>query len=492
VSNGLKVAPWLELLVLSTLALSLRLYSFCDHSLWLDESYSLLRSASPWPAFIADIAENDAHPPFYYALLKLWLMVLQGNDPVIAGRMLSAGFDVGTLIFVYLLLCQMASRMAARAGSFCYLSSCWMISLSQEIRHYSLVSLLAIASTWCLVQVLQQNHPRKYIAIYGLLTLVGMYTFYYLAFLFVIHFILFWLLCPKLRAYFLMVIFLMMLLYLPWALWVIPSKVHLLPSTIDSSQVGFGWQNALLLTQHCIWGETAQELHLYLGILLFLALLCPIFQKKWDIPGFLLYIALMVVGSVGLFILLPWKGHVFQTRYLAFLAPLAWIGIMLWACRKMWILALVSFLILLGNFYSLHLYYNQEKQAWQKVATYVSENIQHQDVLCFNPFYLLQPFWYYYENIAPSDREFIPGYSYASSERNLLDERYRHLIYLEPKDLLRTQKYNFWLLEVQNCSVAPPSPNLKQWCALQYKLQKEIRFSGLYGDIVLTQFLRRN
>jgi uncharacterized membrane protein len=75
------------LVAVIVLALLARFHSITVPVIWYDEAYSILLAEGS-PAYIWATTARDVHPPLYYVLLHLW-MLLFGNG-VLAARSLSA------------------------------------------------------------------------------------------------------------------------------------------------------------------------------------------------------------------------------------------------------------------------------------------------------------------------------------------------------------------------------------------------------------------
>ena len=82
------------LAVILLAALALRLANLTFQPLWFDEGWSVWFATSDLPAMIEHTAV-DIHPPFYYALLHLWIGLTDTSE--FALRMLSVLVGVLTV-----------------------------------------------------------------------------------------------------------------------------------------------------------------------------------------------------------------------------------------------------------------------------------------------------------------------------------------------------------------------------------------------------------
>jgi mannosyltransferase len=170
-----KRIEWIALLGWMLLAAALRFYRLQAQDIWGDEAFSIFLSQQPLPHVIAGGA--DTHPPLYPVLLFVWLRL--SGSAAFATRSLSAliGTLAVPLIFVF------AQRLVSdrpRVKWFAALLAAvspLLIYYSQETRMYELVAVLALASTYLMLRVIDQPGARARGA-YFIATLLAMYTHY--------------------------------------------------------------------------------------------------------------------------------------------------------------------------------------------------------------------------------------------------------------------------------------------------------------------------
>lgn len=181
---------WAAYLILLA-ALSLRLYRLPFQSIWWDEGHSLF-VASHSLAAIPTIPAMDVHPPLYFWLLHVW-MGLAGSSEF-ALRFLSVLFGVLTVALMYRVG---RSTMGVNGGRITALLAAFSglyLAYSQEVRMYTLVSALSVASIYFLHEYLRADVSarRKWLIPYAIVNALGLYTHYFFGFL-VIFQNLFWL-----------------------------------------------------------------------------------------------------------------------------------------------------------------------------------------------------------------------------------------------------------------------------------------------------------
>jgi hypothetical protein len=157
-------------------ALALRAYRLTAQPLWLDELIGVELGRAGLGAMLY-IPVIGPHPPLYYLLS--WAGAGFGAaDAEWAWRwipMLSGALGVPLL---YLLVRQLAGRAAAGLAAFALLLSPAHVYFSQEARPYTLLALVASATSWLLVRAATQpGAPRRTGAFLGL-SLAGVYAGY--------------------------------------------------------------------------------------------------------------------------------------------------------------------------------------------------------------------------------------------------------------------------------------------------------------------------
>ena len=97
----MKKSNWYLLAAIIAVSVILRFYKIDKESLWLDEAFSyFLSKQSIWDHWTF-IPSYCTHPPLYYTLLKIWVMLF--GDSEYALRSLSAVMNAFTVPLVYLL-----------------------------------------------------------------------------------------------------------------------------------------------------------------------------------------------------------------------------------------------------------------------------------------------------------------------------------------------------------------------------------------------------
>lgn len=162
------------LLVVLSVAAGLRFDALGSKSLWLDEALSWRLSGFPLGMMIRRTSEPaTVHPPLYFATLRLWRRI--GGESEWALRSLSALLGVLTVLGMFVLSRQLASLAAAKLDHAARLAamrvgvlaslltalSAFHVSLSKQVRGYTLATLLFVSSSAVLLMAIRAARARS-------------------------------------------------------------------------------------------------------------------------------------------------------------------------------------------------------------------------------------------------------------------------------------------------------------------------------------------
>lgn len=111
-----------------------------NQSLWLDEATTALTAKMPLADIFTKFMPGDFHPPFYYLLMKYWVLVFGSSEILL--RIPSVIFGVATVYFTYLIARKLFDEKTANIVASLTATSGLMIYYSQEARMYSLAAFL--------------------------------------------------------------------------------------------------------------------------------------------------------------------------------------------------------------------------------------------------------------------------------------------------------------------------------------------------------------
>ncbi len=145
-----------------------------------DEIFSVLLSRLGWKALFDAAAADSIHPPLFYYLLKLW--VILGNESLLWLRLLPAVFSILS-IFPLILLGRELRLRPLEIYSAIGLASLnpLLLQYAQHVRMYSLLLLCALTSLWLFHRAIRTG-VRQAVFGFSALTLANIvlvYSHYY-------------------------------------------------------------------------------------------------------------------------------------------------------------------------------------------------------------------------------------------------------------------------------------------------------------------------
>lgn len=140
-----RVTPLHLAVLLTFLAVAVRLIGISMRPLWLDEAYSAWFSGRSWHELWTVVPTYETHPPFYYSLLKLWRMGFGGS--AVSLRLPSVLLGAATVPIVMLAARQIerlrpSGRPLPLMGVAGFLAACGptLVEHGQEARPYAPMS----------------------------------------------------------------------------------------------------------------------------------------------------------------------------------------------------------------------------------------------------------------------------------------------------------------------------------------------------------------
>jgi len=183
--NSLISRRWraIALIVITLLALGLRLFRLDTQSLWNDEGTSVALAQRDLPTITRNAAD-DIHPPLYYYLLHLWVKVAGISE--FSVRFLSAATGLALVLATYALARRLYGQSVALLAALFAAISPFQVYYSQETRMYVLTALLGLLSVLAFERFLSCLSRRVggrplFLAIgaYVLVTIFAVYTHYF-------------------------------------------------------------------------------------------------------------------------------------------------------------------------------------------------------------------------------------------------------------------------------------------------------------------------
>jgi 4-amino-4-deoxy-L-arabinose transferase-like glycosyltransferase len=143
----------LALLVVTALAVLLRLLFLGQDSFWGDEILSVQRAQLDWEAFREFMQGGVPAMALYYVLLHFWVLL---GDSEFTVRLLSVIFAVVTVPLVFLLGKRLFDARVGLIAALLLAVNAFHIEYAQEARSYALLVFLVTLSSWFLIRSIQR------------------------------------------------------------------------------------------------------------------------------------------------------------------------------------------------------------------------------------------------------------------------------------------------------------------------------------------------
>lgn len=135
---------------------ALRLWNLTASCLWFDEIFGVHAAELDWGNLFRFVAQDLIHPPLFYALLKIWILV--GGTSLFWLRFSPVFFSTVAVV-PFILLCRqfkLSFPTIALALIFFAVNGS-LIKYAQEVRMYSLLLCLGLFSLWLFVRLLNSG-----------------------------------------------------------------------------------------------------------------------------------------------------------------------------------------------------------------------------------------------------------------------------------------------------------------------------------------------
>ncbi|OYX43728.1 hypothetical protein B7Y94_01205 [Candidatus Saccharibacteria bacterium 32-49-12] len=176
---------WVLVGLLLGVYVSLSLWNLTKGAIWFDEAFSAY--IIQFNAYdIARYTAADVHPPLYYWVLKVWSTIFGYTE--VGLRSLSIVFGVVAAGFGYAWMRRQFGKQVAIISLAILVLSPLFIRYSQEARMYTMSAAIAMAATYVMTIALDSKRRRDWI-IYGVLVAAGMLTHYFMALVWIAHWV---------------------------------------------------------------------------------------------------------------------------------------------------------------------------------------------------------------------------------------------------------------------------------------------------------------
>lgn len=171
---GTPLGTTLVVAAILLLAFALRLYRLADSNIWWDEGWSVwLARQDFWSIALRTAA--DEHPPLHYLLLHFWDAIV--GESAFTVRFSSLAFATLTVALLYRIGKSMANGWLGLLAALLLAVSRFHIWWSQEIKMYSLASLLSLLSLYLFLRLLRDGDWRLWLS-FLLVSELALWTHY--------------------------------------------------------------------------------------------------------------------------------------------------------------------------------------------------------------------------------------------------------------------------------------------------------------------------
>lgn len=161
-----------------SLGLVLRILALTQHDFWFDEAFTYHISKLPFKQILTAVSA-DNNPPLYYILIH-FVIAVNKNEVILRLPSLAAG--MATILLTYFLVYKFIRKSAALTSTAFVSLSPLTIYLSTEARPHSLGILFATLEIIAFLTLIKKP-TRANSLLFILITIMGLYTHYYVALL---------------------------------------------------------------------------------------------------------------------------------------------------------------------------------------------------------------------------------------------------------------------------------------------------------------------
>jgi len=161
--------------VVCLIFVGIRLWRLDDACLWFDEIFSVHAAEHDWSSLFSFVAKDLVHPPLYYAILKVWIVI--GGESIFWLRLLSVVFAVLAVIPLLFLSRELKLQSATTLLALFLLAvNGSLINYTQRVRMYTLLMFLSLFSIWLFSRYFYRGKSLVALAVVNVFLI---YTHYY-------------------------------------------------------------------------------------------------------------------------------------------------------------------------------------------------------------------------------------------------------------------------------------------------------------------------
>ncbi len=383
---------YLLLIIIVLLGSFLRVHDLNTENLWTDEIITLdhLKADS----LETSIADRELTPTFYFNFLKYWTNLFGTSEQAL--RSLSIVFDLLAIIFIFLLGAKLFNKKVGLLAALFLATTMLQVLYAQEARPYSMFGFLVLLATYFLVLSVS-NKKSNYWFAYAISLIVALYTSYMTFFVVMFHFlaILFW--KRKWLWKFLMASLISILAFIP-GLTILHTQILLRQPALQQAFIARGIPP--FLANLGIGFYLLPITFLACGLVLAYCFLRKVNFKKvpWK---FLTLLVTLIILVVHLVLLDKTLRSFSLIRHSFFVVPFFYLllAYAILSLKSKKVQALIIFMILMFNAFTLYVYYEQTTKApWEETIDFIEENSPNTLLLFTKAESNINLFEYYYPN----------------------------------------------------------------------------------------------
>lgn len=273
----------LLLAVSAIVGIALRVHSIWSPRLWSDELFNFSLSQGSWITLLKRAALDMAHPPLFYALLKLWIYFVGSSMAWLRAFTVALSIVAFVPFIVLGRSLRLSVREMALASAMMAVNS-YLIIYSYFLRPYSLLLLLTLCSHICFIKFLRrgQSGDRRSLLLSVVVNILLVYTHYFGWLVFAAQF--FWvaILERSHLRWMMKVAGLLLLSYLPWVAIIVYTSIRVSYTLWDQ----LGWDvrpdtHVILLLLRSFNGGFDSTWLTLIGSLVFLLFAMLAMQHSW-------------------------------------------------------------------------------------------------------------------------------------------------------------------------------------------------------------------
>ena len=144
-------------IIVVALFTGLRLWQLTSFGLFGDETFTVNVATSSWGELIDKVVADIVHPPLFYLLLKIW--ILMGGQSELWLKLLPCLTSIASIIPFFLLCRELKMKPAAINLALALMAvNAYLVYHAQDLRMYSLVMMLTLTSLWLFAKFFNSTH----------------------------------------------------------------------------------------------------------------------------------------------------------------------------------------------------------------------------------------------------------------------------------------------------------------------------------------------